>query len=155
MIYQTYKECIDAEKIPRNTLSLAKSMKAPGFNYTSGSSRINWDELKPWLEEHKEMLEEAESTSPTEWKNRLTRAKALQEEMNLEEMKNTYIKKEEVRALFKQIQSAMRSLLITKYGQEISFQQLGLTLPELEKVNKQAMTDICNLFQQGIEKHLK
>jgi hypothetical protein len=52
------KACAEATGVPKKILQRAKYFPdSPGFNRSSGSTRINWTALEPWLKEHREELE--------------------------------------------------------------------------------------------------
>lgn len=147
-IFTTMAQCSSQTNTPKNLLRLAKANGAPGFI----GNRIDWDELQPWLEAHKDTLLNDADDSLNKWKLRKTKADALTAELELEEMKSQYLIKEEVKAFLQSIAAAQLAVLKSKLVQELPSKLLGLGVTETAVIMEQTVTELCNIFQSGLDK---
>jgi hypothetical protein len=135
--------------IPKGLLRLAKKSGCPGFE---ASGRIHWDVAEPWFNQHRVELEDELEDNLLKWKTRKTKAEAITAEMELEELKEKYVDKEEAKAFLKQIASATKAVLKSKLTQELPPRLLGLGITEMSLVMDSVVQEICNLFQAPIDK---
>lgn len=137
-----------AKNIDKELLKIAKKRGAPGFSI---NGRIYWLELEQWWNDHLSELEEVAGDNLTVWKTRKTKADALKSELELEEMQENFLVKDEVKSFLKQIASAQLAFLKSKLISEVPPKILGLSLTETEVVMSQVVQDTCAIFQKSIK----
>lgn len=142
--FASMDQCSVETGISKPHLRIAKKFNAPGFDQ---AGRIDWVEFEPWWEANKEEVLEVDEDTLHQWKTRKTKAEALTAEIELEEMRQRSLDREEVRAYINQIASAQKALLRSTLCNELPSKLLGLGVTEMSVVMNNTVEEICKLMQ--------
>ena len=142
-IYSTMAYCSADTGVPKSVLRLAKTKGAPGFI----GYRIDWNQLKPWLDLHGKELEEEATDNLQAWKTRKTKADALMAEIQLDELKEKYLIKEEVMAQVKAVALAQKNILKSKLCNELPPRLLGMNVTDISIEMDKVLKEVCLLME--------
>jgi len=147
--YASMAACAAATGFTKGCLKAAKSLNAPGFTL---GGRVNWAELKPWLDSHAEQLQsETEENSKDFWSLQKLKFDAKRSELAYETDKGNLLSKEEVSAQVTSLASATKSVLRTRLEEELPAKLVGLDAISIKKVMADTVDSICEVFTKGFE----
>jgi hypothetical protein len=152
-VFNNYKDCIDSTGVSRKLLQWAKKEKAPGFVYSSGSTRVNWTELEPWLKINRsrfETFESKEEASITKIKLENLIKDGVLKDLQIKKLKREYLDPTEVKSLLQTIstsQAAVLKRIPTEYPQKLA----GKGQADIEIELSKLVNDVIGIFKSGLE----
>ena len=150
--YPNLKACAVAEGVTVEVLKLAKSLNCPGFEARGG---VNWSEAGAWIAEHEAELKEKAKNSKSYWEIENLMWRAKRSKLAYEADDGLYYKKAEVNATLKNIGERQKTMLLSKFRNEISPRLEGLTAIQRIEVLEACALEICEIFNRGIIKYSK
>ena len=122
--------------------------------YFPPPERGEYDEaaaLRGMIKYQGELLKK-KSTTLTEEKEGLTRVRRLREEFEFEVAKKEYVARDEIGPELRAISMHQRAVLVHKLERELDAKLDGRTKAEKSALLKQAVDDVCAIFNRGVEK---
>lgn len=141
--YESLAQASASEGIPRHILSTAKNaMGAPGFR----GSRIDWHILKPWLDEHRQELEDLSGQSVDEIKRQNLLKDGILKDLEIAKRKREYIDPAEIKTFLQGFGSILSAELKKKKA------SLRSKCAGYEGVIDAAFVDIFDAVRKELEK---
>lgn len=143
IVYDTLTQCSAETKVPKKILRLAKARGAPGFR----GHYVDWHLLGPWIEDNINVLQDESDDNLTKWKTKKAKADALMAEIQLDELRQKYLNRDEVEAQITAIALAQKNLLKSKLTQELPPRLLGMSVTEISVEMERSLNEICKLME--------
>ena len=146
IIYTSLKQCSAATGVSMGLLRAAKSHKDAYKNGFNASNRVHWKLAESFIKSHLNELESATDDSLIKWKTKKTKAEAYMAEIELDEAKKLFVKRNEVEIQIKAIALAMKVVLKNKLTQELPSRLLGLDAVAMSVVLDTVLNEVCDLM---------
>ena len=142
LTYENFKQCSSAQGIPAEQLSIARNVfNAPGFR----GCRIDWHDLKPWLDEHKEELETYAAQDMSEVKRQNLLKDGILKDLQIAERRGEVLNPKEVVTFLQSMANAQSVVLNTKEREITAKVDAGTA-----KLIKTAFNDVRKIFTNGL-----
>jgi hypothetical protein len=147
-VFASMRQCAAVKGIPLSVLKAAKEAGAPGFR---PSNRVYWEDLAPWLEQHREALQQENTDTKEYWAKFKLRCDGLRSELALKKDNGELLSKTEVSQQLTRLSLAAASLLRTKLEEELPPRLLGLDVIAIREQMAKAVDSVCEVFQKGVD----
>jgi glutamyl/glutaminyl-tRNA synthetase len=135
--------CSAATGIPKEILMQLRQLNATGFKK---DGRINFSELKPWMDRNPDSLEimEKDSSELLKWKTILMKSNARIAEKQLEKIQGRYIDRDEFKKTVKSIAKSQREILRELLVRDLPPRLNGKTVPEIVIEMEKIFIQVCD-----------
>jgi hypothetical protein len=133
--------------IPYRNIRIAVTM-FPHVQNTNNS--VNWEILKPLYEEHQTEIEEMSDQSLEKVRTENAIKDGILKDIQIANLKEKLIEKEEVHSLLKRIAAAQCSLFNSKFRKELPSKLHGKSIAEMSALIDAALSDVFGIINKPI-----
>jgi|ERR1035437_4696856 hypothetical protein len=142
--YTSLKQCSQATGIDIQVLKAARNH--PNQTGFDSNNRIHWDIAKPFVESHLQELQAVSEDSLLKWKTKKEKANAFLAEIELDEARKLFVKRDEVEAQIKAIALSQRTILKAKLCNECPSRLLGMDVVAMSVEMEKILNEVCGLM---------
>lgn len=147
--YPNQRALANAKCLSLKTIRLAKENNAPGFK---AAGRINWAELKPWLDANTDLLSKIidkpkSSDDIDELRKRKLRGEADKVGLEVEKLRDNLLNKEDVKDFLRAIAAAQSAILKDKLITELPIKLVGKNQDEISLLLQEVCNELMKLFK--------
>jgi hypothetical protein len=143
------RQCSGATGVELAILRRAKAKGCPGF---SSAGRVDFTQVKPWLDLHTEELQaEVEENSRDHWSLELLKTQTKRQQFAYESEQGKYLAKEVVAQQVAAIAASAKAVLKSRLEDELPAKLAGLDAIAVKELLTKTPDDVCAVFQGGFD----
>lgn len=143
--YTSISALSEATGLEKKILSLAKKRNFKGF---TSNQRVNWNLLKPELEERYKELEEALPDDIATYKKEIAKREVKLKDLQIRKLEKNLIEPSEVKALLVEL-ATKQSVVLKQVFSELPPKITGKPEPEVKLILDKALQDIFKVLQES------